>query len=290
MNDLTAKRESIDLVEEGIPGFVVLVLTSWRVIAAGLVGGILLGIILGQVLEDQYEAESVIVSSSQFGGRSGAGSLGGLASAATQFGIDLGGGETDPSFLFPWILKNREVSDRILLHEYKDRDNRMATLVDRVVSSDTSPAKKMELARRKLHRQIIRYEQDRRSGVSEVKVRTNDPVLAAEIANVCLAELDRYYLELRGQFAGGEFSFIEGRVNEVEEDLRQAENEYLAFAEEKPGHRELSRIAIAQGKAAEETPSHRATVSFSSHSSGSFEDRVGKESPGYCGYRDGISR
>jgi len=232
MNNLSEKRFPIDLVEEGIPGLVALMVYSWRIITAGLVGGVLVGVILGQVLEDQYEAAAVIVSSSQFGGSSGVGNLAGLASAATQFGIDIGGGESDPSFLFPWILRSREVSDRILTHKYTDSDDRMATLVDRIVDADIPHTRQLDRARRKLHRDILRYEQDRRSGVSEVKVRANDPVLAAEVANVCLGELDRYYLELRSQFTGGEYAFLESRMNEVEEDLKDAEDDYLAFTEE----------------------------------------------------------
>lgn len=221
--------DGIDLISEGIPGLVELLWRSRRWLAVGLLCGVVVGVALGLMLPKQYEADATIIAASQFGSGNGLASLGQIASAASSFGVNLGTTASDPSFLFPFILRNREVSQRILEAPYVDRDGNATSLVDCLLGEGGESKRRVDRAREVLHRRVLRYDQDRRSGVSQVKVRLDDPDLAAQVVNRCLDELDRYYLKLKTQIAGGEYGFVAERMEEVASALEVSEERLLEF-------------------------------------------------------------
>jgi uncharacterized protein involved in exopolysaccharide biosynthesis len=228
-DSISGRTQSIELSETGMSGFVALAVRAWVPIVLGLAIGALAGLAFGLMLPEQYESEATIIAANQIGSNSGMSNVGQLASAASSIGVNLGTGQSDPSFLFPWILRNRQVSKRILEAKYIDSHGDEIRLIDRIIGQDENLDQRIDRAHNVFHKKIIRFEQDRRSGISRVKVRLSDPVMASNVVNNCLAELDRYYQELKSQMAGGEYGFIASRLEVVEHELAEAENALLEF-------------------------------------------------------------
>lgn len=83
-----------------------------------------------------------------------------------------------------------------------------------------------------LRRQVIRFKHDKLNGFMSIEVSVpRDPVLARELADHLVHELDLVVREIKGGQATAQRVFVEDRLAQVEEQLRHSELELTRFVE-----------------------------------------------------------
>jgi uncharacterized protein involved in exopolysaccharide biosynthesis len=87
----------------------------------------------------------------------------------------------------------------------------------------------MEEARKDLHRRMD-VEGDRKSGIVTIEVRDRDPRRAAAMARECVDQLNQIVVTLNTSAAHKERVFLETRLQEVQQDLETAEQDFSKFA------------------------------------------------------------
>ena len=152
-------------------------------------------------------------------------SLGGLINLPS---LKRSPGMTDAA-LFPRILTSRTIAKRVLKKKYR-RSNRDEenSLYEIYRISETSENLRIESGIGLLL-SIVKVAQERNTGMITVSVTTPDPVLSAELAQAFVEELNTLNLELRVKKARDSREFIEDRLGEVSEQLKQAEETLLSF-------------------------------------------------------------
>lgn len=137
-------------------------------------------------------------------------------------------GMTDAA-LFPRILTSRTMAKRVLKKKYRrsgqDEEN---SLYEIYRIKGTSENLRIESGIGLLL-SIVNVFQDRNIGMITVSVTTPDPVLSAELAQSFVEELNTLNLELRVKKARDSREFIKARLNEISEQLKQAEEALLGF-------------------------------------------------------------
>jgi len=212
----------IDLENEGLAGLFALVSNYRGLILIVFFLGTIATSLVAFLLPVQWQASATLVPGSMLAGQAKASGLGALASAASGMGINLGGGSESLSSLFPYIVKSRRLGLKILEQEFMDSTNQNKTLQQYLAptAEDTSVTKARAL--RKFRKGLLCH-LDRKSGVTTISVRLNDPVLAASVANAVVAQLDEFSREARVAQAGQNGVFIQQRLEEISTSLEDAE-------------------------------------------------------------------
>lgn len=157
------------------------------------------------------------------------GQAGGLAALAGMGGIGgmggLGGGTTD---LYLGILKSRSVADAV---------------IKRLDLQTEFKAKTIDDARKKLDARV-KFKAGK-DGIISIDADSRDPRKAAQLANTFVEELGRRSVELNLSKAGAERMFLEKRLEMVKLDLRNAENNMKAFAEQNKTFKADSQATMA---------------------------------------------
>lgn len=163
--------------------------------------------------------------------------LSGAAVLAQQFGISLGtdGAGQAPQF-YEDLLRSVTILRRAIETEYHVRseagESRRATLVQHWrlnEQDDPTPAWRRGVDRL---RRSISTSVRRETGVIELTVFADDPLLAEQIATRLLELLNDHNLAVRQARAQGEADFVTGRLAEAQGELRTAEDALEAFLRE----------------------------------------------------------
>ncbi len=177
-------------------------------------------------IPNKYSAKGTILP----GGRdSGGGSL--LSLAGNIPGLDmmgLGIGDNSPSALYPSILMSRQITDKVLKHEYaclKEGENFGGDLYAYF------DMKNRDAAFEKL-KSLTSVNYDKKTGIVSVTVTTESPELSAQIANAFISSLDDYNKNQRQTGAGQNKEFIEKRLVEASAELAKAEDSLKSFREQ----------------------------------------------------------
>jgi len=159
-----------------------------------------------------------------------------LASLASQFGVNIGGGETteSPAF-YQELLTSREILSRVAAADYP-LDGQALPLVDILeIEADPEEPRAEELrlvqAIEWLRESAVSVSTGRETGLLTLEVQTEWPEVSRGIADGLLAEVARFNLETRQSQASAERSFVEERVGAAREDLERAEAQLQAFLE-----------------------------------------------------------
>jgi len=180
--------------------------------------------ILCLFLPDRYTAKAVILPS---GGT--ADKLGGLKQFA-GLGGNFSFGSADfnqenSSYLYPDILISRLISEAVInkVYQYSQGGKKRSQNL-----LDYFKVKKMDGAVQALT-QITDFDMNRRTGVITISVTTTSRYLSAAIANEYINQLERYNLDTRKSKAKENEKFISQRLEEVKEELKQAEDNLESF-------------------------------------------------------------
>ena len=162
---------------------------------------------------DQSNSSMAMISAA-LGGRSGSGGSGsGLGGGMGAIAGDLLGMHNTAD-LFIGILQSRTVEDDLVM-----KFNLQKLYGDRY----------LEDARKDLD-EGTDISSDRKSGIIKIQVTDKDPKRAAAMAQEYVDELDRLVTQVNTSSAHRERVFLEGRLNQVKQDLEFAEKSFSEFA------------------------------------------------------------
>ncbi len=134
--------------------------------------------------------------------------------AAMALSLMMGGGMMSPSDIYIDILQSRIVLDTII---------REFDLIKKFHTSN------IDKARKRLN-EIAKFK-SKMTGMVQVEVTLDDPVLAADIANALVARLDKVNREIVMTKGKEMRIFLENRLKEAEKELQAAQDSLAAFQE-----------------------------------------------------------
>ncbi len=166
------------------------------------------------------------------------GSMGGIAGIASQFGVNLPSGASadlsSPS-LFPDLLTSRSFAEKIFEKKfYTEKYGKELTLLTILnngneelrVGKDTLVSRTLGLLL-----DMIKYEKSNDSEFSLIIVTAFEPLLAKELAEETLVELEGLNRFYKTQKVNEKTIFIEQRIASVKEELEDSEQSLKIFQE-----------------------------------------------------------
>lgn len=175
------------------------------------------------------------------------GNLAALSGVAAQLGVALPGGDNSPPAAFySAILSSREILGAIVEHEYvvgSDQRADSGTLVDFYHSSGNTAALRRQNAIERLSKNL-KPGVNLRTGIVEFRIEARTPQLALQIAEQALEELTRFNITRRRTQAGAERAFTERRRDEVQGELRDAEDRLQTFLQRNRDYRNSPQLTF----------------------------------------------
>jgi len=158
--------------------------------------------------------------------------MAGLAGLAAQFGVTATGPDaTESPAFYADLLKTREVLTTILQGEYRfptDTGTVSVKLID-LLAVEPGPAELRMVKAGQALTARLKVDLKPRTGVVAFELPMPNPVLAQQVVQRFLDEVNRFNLERRNSKAGAERRFIEGRMAELQRELRDAETGFRRF-------------------------------------------------------------
>lgn len=161
-----------------------------------------------------------------------------LSSIAGQFGFNVGAGDPGqtPEF-YADLIRSREILSEIVLDTFEVDDTLgmfrrgiVRTTLPRLLDiSGASEEAEKYAAAAWLSKHAVSASVDYETGLVRFSVTTAWPGLSEQIGSKILAHVQRFNLERRQSQAAAERRFIEGRVAEAQDDLRQSEQALQTF-------------------------------------------------------------
>lgn len=262
-NDTTEKKQQEIMEIDFIALFKKLVDNRKKIYKAIGIGA-LIGLIIGFSLPKEYEVK---VSLSP---ESGLDNTGGLASIASMFGLSSGSaslGEDALSFnMFPEIVKTTPFLLEMLetpvmtkdsvsmsLYDYLDTQNKpwwgymiglpgkaiggvVSLFKDKPEEKENQPIDPFRLTRKqseriRMLRKVLDAETDKKTSMTTVSVKLQDPVATALVADSAITKLQRYITDYRTRKAQQDCIYLEKITQEREAIYIKAQKEYAHFAD-----------------------------------------------------------
>ncbi|MEO8636432.1 MAG: GNVR domain-containing protein [Gemmatimonadales bacterium] len=181
---------------------------------------------VGLVLPRSYTAGA------SFAPQSAGGSLSSLTGLAAQFGIAVPTDDAanSPDF-YADLLRSGQLLRKMVdsAYVYVDHaDTVRATLVQVYEIDESTPERSREKAVKRLGQQM-QISTDLKTGVVTVAVQAPAADLAEQLTRYALDLVNGFNLRTRQTRATAERQFVEGRVAEAQQELREAENRLQAF-------------------------------------------------------------
>jgi uncharacterized protein involved in exopolysaccharide biosynthesis len=197
-----------------------------RVLLATLVSGIVISVAVAFLLPRTYTARGSFVP------QQGRAQMSALASLAAQFGVAVPVTDATRSPAFYVTLLD---SKNLLSHVVEDSFPTKATaavvprsLEDYLSARGRTSGERRESAIKKLKRRLA-VSVDQKAGLVAIEVQLRDADIARDVVRALLSQIDSFNLRTRQTQAISERKFTEGRLQGARAELRQAEDELLAF-------------------------------------------------------------
>lgn len=236
-----AETEQVSMFE-----FVTFLLRHRRLIA-GCAGALFLVVVLPKSFGGrQYTSAASFVPQSS-------NRASGLAGMAAQFGVVAPGTDAtqSPAF-YADLLKSREVLSTILQGEYRfptDTGVASGKLIDLMQVKAPTDGLRMVNAIAQLIGSL-QVNLKARTGVITFQVRMPNPVLAKQVVQRFLDELDRFNLEQRQSQAGAERQFTDSRIVQLQRELRDVEDRLQAFLQRNRDYRNSPELTFQRDRLA----------------------------------------
>ena len=177
-----------------------------------------------------------------------AGSLGGLAGLASQFGVNIPTGAqadlSSPS-LFPALLRSRTFAEQILDKKFytKEFGKELSLLAILTYGNGLPKFGRDTLVTQALggFNGMVEFDRGSTSAFSVIKVTASEPLFAKKLAEITLAELEALNRFYKSQTVNEKTSFISNRISSVEKDLESSEKRLKEFNEK---NRQISSPAL----------------------------------------------
>lgn len=200
-----------------------------RVIMIAGVLGLVFGIASGLLSTRRYASSALFVPQAS----TDVGNAGGLALAASQFGIRIpSGGGGWGSAVYVELLHSNTVLSPIAMDSVTvvEEGGRRATVADLFEIEEADSALRLEKTVRTL-RDVVAATENRRLGSVRVVVTTKWPSVSYALVQRLLAEVNRFNIASRQSQASEERQFAESQAAESERALRNAEERMRDFLE-----------------------------------------------------------
>ncbi|MEW6512337.1 MAG: Wzz/FepE/Etk N-terminal domain-containing protein [Bacteroidota bacterium] len=193
-------------------------------IIAVAVGLVTLGV--NFLLPLYYKATAVILPETD---KTKLGMMSQFAGLASLAGVNVPSG--DVARLYPVMLTSESVLTNVIRHRYaSERFKDSVDLIQYFKLDEGSPAKDMDEALKTL-KGLMSVSFDNKTSVVTVGLEMREPELAAEVLNTILSELDNLLREKKMSSASEQRKWIESRLVQVEQELREAEERLKGFRE-----------------------------------------------------------
>lgn len=186
-----------------------------------------------------------------------------ISGLAAQFGFSVPGAEASASPAFyADLLKSEEIVRGVIETRYRfsaDGEAREGNLIELLGVDGANDAVKMELAAARV-RTLVGVLRNRETGLIRLSYKAPWPELAQQVAQRFLDLLNEFNLERRQSQAAAERKFVEGRLAEVQGELRAAEGRLQAFLSANRDYRNSPRLAFEQERLNEDVVARRQVV------------------------------
>ena len=195
----------------------------------GIIAGVATAaaIIIALLLPNYYRSTVVILPETNQNKLAG---LGGLSDLASLAGVNVGG-EVSLAKLYPTIAKSEAVLYNVIYRKYHTTSySDSANLIKIWDIDQTKPHEAYESMLKTL-REELDATLDTKTNVLSISILTKEPHLSADIVNTVASELDLFVRTKRTTNASEQRKWIEGRLQEVKNDLERSENTLKDFRE-----------------------------------------------------------
>lgn len=155
-----------------------------------------------------------------------------LLRAAQQIGIAVPSDRHSwPPALYVTVLTSTSVLHPLAMKRYSVQgpDSTTEALADLLEVDDDTPARRAEKTVRVLRQRVVRISESRTTGSVTIEVTTRWPSLSHALASALLEAANTFNVSVRQTQAAAELAYAEERTAEALRDLRQSEEELLAF-------------------------------------------------------------
>lgn len=176
------------------------------------------------VLSPYYRASVVLLPDTESGSLSFAGQFSEIARFA-----DLSGISTEIVRLYPAIAASNTVLERVVQKEFKAKDSDAGVnLIQFFEFGDEEAEEGLFRAVEEL-RSFLSHEYDSKTNLLTFTLEMTDPVMAADVLNAVIEDLDRFMRSGRATNASERVGWIEERLEHVKDSLTIAEEALRAF-------------------------------------------------------------
>ena len=231
-------HDGIDLARYGH-----LIWSGRGIIASSTLAVAIVSAIVAFTLPPIYEAVTTVIPIRS--ARNSA-ALGSLGASLEDLGIrQLSSGDQTPTY--PEIIRSRRLLEQLLPMRFPRGPGVAASPLIDVIVPRGQGNKRVEVALRSLRSDIDSYI-DRRTGILTIKVRSQQPQIAAGIANVLTSRLQEFTLRSMAYEASENRKFIEGRLGETETSLSRAEEQLSTFRQRNLRIGNSPRLQLEEGR------------------------------------------
>jgi uncharacterized protein involved in exopolysaccharide biosynthesis len=178
------------------------------------------------LLPPYYKATAVVLPETD---KTKAGLLSQFSGLASLAGVSIEGG--DISRLYPVILNSDAVLTNVINRKYRtERFKDSVDLIHYFDLSEGSREKDLDKALKTI-RGLMSVSYDNKTSVVDVSMEMREPQLSADVLNALLSELDLFLREKKTTSATEQRKWIESRLQQVEDELRGAEERLKDFRE-----------------------------------------------------------
>ncbi len=210
------------------------------------------------VLYVLFIAQPVYVSSAKIMSSDGGSSTSQLQGLAAQFGVSVPlGGESNPEWVYPDIIKSRTLA-RVLLDRKFDTDEYgpQKSLLQILTYGDEEPEVSLDTLMKfgiESYLGMIEVQKDRTSSIYTLTVSGFEPQFAADLCAALIEELDRHQRKYKTAKVKETRLFIEGRIVEVQLELEKAEENLKQFRDRNRQIQQSPALLLEQQRLTRET-------------------------------------
>ena len=216
------------------------VLLRWRLIAAITILAIIGAVAASFIVPPVYRARASFVANSSSASKQpgAAASSPGVGGLISQLGGSIGGDPSESPNFYIQLFQSRELLTRLALTRFPnprtDAPNDSATLIDIMRIKKKDPRLRMELAVKRLTKDI-QAGFDIKTNLVALTVDMQWPELASDVANKVVEQVSEFNRETRVSRAKAKRLFLEGRHDSAQMQLRNAEERQRFFYEQNRG-------------------------------------------------------
>nr|MCU0453822.1 hypothetical protein [Bacteroidota bacterium] len=158
------------------------------------------------------------------------GGLGGLSDLASLAGVNVGSNASNAR-LYPTIIRSESILRKAIESEYEVPGfSQKVNLIQFWEIEEATPQRSFEVALKKL-RDELEVNIDNKTSVVSVALETRNAQLTSDVLNAIVRELDFFISTSQRTNASEQRKWVEGRLGQVEKDLRAAEEGLKLFRE-----------------------------------------------------------